>query len=165
MTKWLVAAAFTVVVSAGAFGNGKAQDSPARNKELCARFIEEVVNQGRLETLDELLDPDLVDHAPSPPGFSGSGVERVRRRLQELRSAFPDLTAVPGDMIAEGDRVVLRGAWSGTWTGAFLGRPPSGRRVSFEVIDILRISGGRCVEHWGRVDLNALLGSSDPAPK
>ncbi len=55
-------------------------------------------------------------------------------------------------MIAEGDKVVVRGTWSGTHKGEFMGIAPTGKSVSFGVIDIVRIAGGKVVEHWGQMD-------------
>ena len=70
-----------------------------------------------------------------------------------LRSAFPDLKATIEDTIAEGDKVVIRMTWRGTHTGGeFMGIPATGKSVSIGVIDIIRISGGKAVEHWGQMD-------------
>ena len=46
------------------------------------------------------------------------------------------------DVIAEGDRVVIRQTWTGTHKGEFMGVPPTGKSVSFGVIDIIRVAGG-----------------------
>jgi predicted ester cyclase len=69
-----------------------------------------------------------------------------------FRSAFPDFKATINDIIAEGDKVVIRMTWNGTHRGEFMGIPPTGKRVSFGVFDILRIAGGKFVEHWGQMD-------------
>jgi predicted ester cyclase len=69
-----------------------------------------------------------------------------------LRSACADFNATIDDILAEGDEVVIRQTWSGTQRGEFMGMPPTGKRVSFGVIDILRFAGGKVVEHWGQMD-------------
>ena len=69
-----------------------------------------------------------------------------------FRSAFPDFKVTIDDMIAEGDKVVVRGTWSGTHKGEFMGIPATGKSVSFGVIDTVRIAGGKMVEHWGLMD-------------
>jgi predicted ester cyclase len=74
-----------------------------------------------------------------------------------LRSAFPDFHATIDDIIAEGDKVVLRQTWTGTHKGEFMGIPPTGKRVSFGVIDIIRVDGDKCVEHWGQMDNAGLM--------
>jgi predicted ester cyclase len=51
-------------------------------------------------------------------------------------------------MIGEGDKVTTRKTFHGTHEGEFMGIPPTGRRVSMSLIDIVRISEGRVVEHW-----------------
>jgi len=45
------------------------------------------------------------------------------------------------DIIAEGARSVFRQTWSGTHKGGFMGIPPTGMRVSFGVVDIVRSAG------------------------
>ena len=55
-------------------------------------------------------------------------------------------------MIGEGDKVATRKTFHGTHEGEFMGIPPTGRRVSIGLIDIVRISEGRVVEHWSMGD-------------
>ena len=74
-----------------------------------------------------------------------------------FRTAFPDFNVSIDDMIAEGDKIVARTTWKGTQKGEFMGIPSSGKRVSFSVIDIIRISGGKFVEHWGLMDNSAMM--------
>ena len=70
-----------------------------------------------------------------------------------LRSAFLNFKTTIEDIIAEGDKVVIRMTWSGTHTGGeFMGIPATGKSVSFGVIDIIRMAGGKLVEHWGQMD-------------
>ena len=71
---------------------------------------------------------------------------------QMLRSAFPDFKATIDDMLADGDRVATRMTWTGTHQGEFMGIPPTGKRISIQVIDFVRFADGRFAEHWGLMD-------------
>jgi steroid delta-isomerase-like uncharacterized protein len=127
-----------------------------QNKALFRRFVEEVFNQGDVSLIDELLTPNFVEREVLPPG-TPSGREGVKQLTLMFRTAFPDFNVVIDDMIAEGDKIVARTTWNGTQKGEFMGIPPSGKRVSFDVIDIMRVSGGKVVEHWGVMDSMALM--------
>ena len=61
------------------------------------------------------------------------------------------------DVVAEGDRVVIRKTFRGTQTGEFMGMPPTGKSISVGVIDIFRIAGGKIVEHWGLADMMGMM--------
>jgi steroid delta-isomerase-like uncharacterized protein len=130
--------------------------SAEQNKALFRQFVEEAFNRGNLSLADELLAPDFVEHEELPPGIP-AGREGVKVLASMLRSAFPDFKATIDDMIAEGDKVVMRQTWTGTHKGEFMGIPATGKRVSFGVIDIVRIDGGKCVEHWGQMDSMGLM--------
>ncbi len=125
------------------------------NKALNRRFVEEVINEGNLDAIDELLDPGVVDHA-APPGFP-TGREGAKQFAAMMRSAFPDLHLTIEDMIAEGDKVVMRSTWSGTHQGEFMWIPATGRRVTVSAIDISRVADGRMVEHWEQFDALGLM--------
>lgn len=124
------------------------------NVRLARRIPEEVATQGRLELIDELCSPDVVDHVP----FGDSaGREGFRRNVETMRDAFEDFTAVVDDAIAEGDTVAMRLTLSGTHTGEFMGIPPTNR--SFEVSNMVftRIEDGRIVERWIQPDMLGML--------
>lgn len=130
--------------------------SVEQNKAEFRRMIDEVFNKGNVSTIDELLSPNFVEREVLPPG-TPSGREGVKQLTMLFRSAFPDFNVSIDDIIAEGDKIVARTTWNGTQKGEFMGIPPSGKRVSFDVIDIVRISGGKFVEHWGVMDTSALM--------
>jgi steroid delta-isomerase-like uncharacterized protein len=125
--------------------------SAEQNSELFRRFIDDVFNRGNLSALDEALAPDFVEHEELPPGIA-PGREGVKQFVGMLRSAFPDFKFAIDDVVAQDDKVVVRSTWTGTQQGEFLGIPPTGRGVSFGVIDIVRMAGGKGVEHWGQMD-------------
>jgi predicted ester cyclase len=81
-----------------------------------------------------------------------------------LRAAFPDLHAVIHDQLAEGDKVMTRKSFSGTHRGTFWGIPPTGKQVTIDLIDILRIADGQMVEHWNLVDWMGLMQQLQTTP-
>jgi steroid delta-isomerase-like uncharacterized protein len=76
---------------------------------------------------------------------------------QMFAAAFPDGKHDIQDVVAEGDRVVLRGLWRGTHKGPFQGIPASGRAVTIDMIIVDRIVDGRIVEHFAQFDAMALM--------
>ena len=125
--------------------------STEQNKALVRQMVEEIFNRGNMSRADEFLAPDFVEREELPPGIPRDR-EGVKQLTTVLRSAFPDFKATIDDIVAEGDKVVIRQTWSGTHKGEFMGVPPTGKSVSFGVIDIIRIAGGKFVEHWGQMD-------------
>ena len=130
--------------------------STEQNKALARRIMEEVINQGNASLADELFAPDFVEHEELPPGIP-SGIEAVKTLFTMFRGAFPDFQVKVDDLIAEGDKVVVRSTWSGTHKGEFMGIPASGKRVSFGVYDTIRMADGKVVEHWGQMDNMGLM--------
>ncbi|MDF2740333.1 MAG: hypothetical protein K0S88_1701 [Actinomycetia bacterium] len=109
------------------------------NKAVIQRLIEEVLNGGQLEVIDELYAPELAGAA--------------RRWITPFRTSFPDVHMEVVDLIAEGDKVVGRFTCSATHLGAWLGHAPTGRR--FERIDevsIFRLRDGRIIQAWSLED-------------
>lgn len=125
------------------------------NKQVVRLIFDEVISQGQLELLDELLAQDLIDTS-NPPGWP-EGREGARQIIAHFRAAFAGWHCVIEDMIAEGDTVVLRAIFRGTHTGEFLGIPPTGRRASWQEIHIGRYAAGKLVEHWGQRQMLQML--------
>jgi steroid delta-isomerase-like uncharacterized protein len=117
------------------------------NKKISWRLQEEVFGQGKLESVDELLAPDYVSHAPGEPELS-RGPEDIKEVVRGYHSAFPDINFAVEKQVAEGDMVVTRWIARGTHRGEFMGFPPSGRRIAVSGMSMDRISGGRIVENW-----------------
>ena len=74
-----------------------------------------------------------------------------------LFNAFPDFHANIEHLIAEEDMTVLHMTWTGTHEGEFMGIPPTGKRMSIKVIDIVRIIDGKFLEHWGLTDMMTMM--------
>ena len=125
------------------------------NKAVVRRFLEEVFNNGNLAVIDELIAPGFVEH-PSQPGQQ-PGPEGAKQAIGMFRAAFPDLRVTIDDMIAEGDRVVVRTTFTGTHQGDMMGIPPTGKQVSLSAISIERISGGKFVERREQADMMGMM--------
>ncbi len=119
------------------------------------RSIMDVVNSGNLGKADEVFDANYVEHSAAPD--QAPGVEGFKQLISMFRSAFPDLNSTVEDLIAEGDKVVGRVTASGTHKGELMGIAPSGNQVTISEIHIIRIAGGKVVEHWGIVDQLGLM--------
>ncbi len=89
----------------------------------------------------ELFSPDVVS-IPTPPG--GAGAQGMLNTLAFLGQVVPDLTWVPDEIIATGDsRYVVRGTFTGTPVGPFLGvDPATGNSFEAMSIDIVTVDGG-----------------------
>ena len=113
---------------------------------MIRRFVEEVQNGQDWAAYDELNDPDFVNLS-APPGMP-SDRAGGKLYLQAFAAAYPDAHFEIDDMIAEGDSVVTKKTFTGTNTGEFAGMPATGRQVSLQYVDIMRVRDGRIVEHW-----------------
>ena len=124
-------------------------------KIVVRRFVDEFQTRADERAFAELLDPEVLDHS-RPPGVA-PGAEGVRQQFDGFRAAFSGFRAEILDQVSEGDKVVTRKVFRGTHTGAFSGIDPTGAEVEIHVIDIVRVDGGRIVEHWNCVDRLGLL--------
>jgi steroid delta-isomerase-like uncharacterized protein len=134
------------------------------NKALARRFYDEVINQGNLDLLDELVSEDFVEHEELP-GLPTTGPEAPKAALGMFRAAFPDLQFTADEMIAEGDKVVVRGTMAGTHKGEFMGIPPTNKSFQVQFIDIVEIREGKATAHWGQTDQGAMMEQLGLAPE
>jgi steroid delta-isomerase-like uncharacterized protein len=104
-----------------------------------------------LKAIDETVAPDVRFHAPVPVGATGR--EALKQIWTGLLEAFPDIHVAVEDTLSEGDRIVARNTVTGTNSGRYMGRPPTGKSVSYSEIFIFRMADGRIAEVWGVVDV------------
>ena len=115
----------------------------ARNKDV-ARRLYAMINEGRVEQVADLVSPDYTEHDPLPG--QGSGREGAVDRFSMITTALAPHFTVE-DLIAEGDRVVVRWTNAGTHVGKFAGIPATGRTFTIAGIDIYRIADRQLSEH------------------
>jgi steroid delta-isomerase-like uncharacterized protein len=125
------------------------------NKAIVRRFFEELWNAKRLDRVDEFVAQDYVD-GNALPG-QAPGLDGAKQKWAMYFVGIPDLTATIHDLVAEGDRVVVRFTAEGTHQGRLLGVPATGKRVRVSGISIYRLAEGRLVEHWEEGDRLGLL--------
>jgi predicted ester cyclase len=135
---------------------------PERNKAVIRRFIEEVQNKKDYAVFDELNDPEFVNLS-SPPGIPANR-EGGKMYLRGFLNAFPDSYFTIDEMIAEGDRVVTKKTFTGTHTADFGDILATGKRVTLQYVDIMRLRDGRIVEHWMSMDQLSFLQQLGVAP-
>jgi steroid delta-isomerase-like uncharacterized protein len=127
----------------------------AENKAIVLRSESELWSKGNLAVADELYSPDFVCHFVAGPEWKG--VEGIKREVASHRTSFPDWHEEVDDVVAEGDKVVIRFTSTGTQRGEFQGIAPTGRKVRIQEMAIFRLSHGKIVEQWGMPDVHGLL--------
>jgi steroid delta-isomerase-like uncharacterized protein len=126
----------------------------AANKDLLRRFYREVHVDWNMALADEVVSPEFRSH-DWPAGATGP--KAFREYYAAIRSAVPDAHYEVDDMIAEGDRVVVRWRMLGTHKGAFNGIAPTGRAITLKEIAIYRVEDGKLMERWVVSDLHGAL--------
>lgn len=123
---------------------------------VARRLIDEGFSQGRLEVVDELVSPDMVEHQTRGPGHP-RGPEGVKAVIRALRGAFDGFRLSIEDFAVSGDTVWVRNQATGIHRGPFMGLQPTGRPISVAVYDVMRVQRGKVVEHWGLPDHSAMF--------
>lgn len=125
--------------------------TPHEHKAIVRRFFEEAWNHRKLDVIDEVFAPIVI--------FNGQPValETIKQSLAGRRAAFPDIQVTVEDQAAEGDKVSTRRTWRGTHQGPYRGIAPTGKRVMWTQISIVRLSEGKIVEDWSVADELSLL--------
>jgi len=83
--------------------------------------------------------------------------EALAKHIADVEAAFPNYEIITKDMLAEGDKVVVRGDFRGTHRGQFAGIEPTGKNVSTGLIIIYAVRGGKIVDHWMQFDMLTLF--------
>ena len=129
---------------------------PQDPESVYRRVVDEVISGGNVATFDDLTSPDLVEHEELPPGIPKNR-EGVKQFFSLLHTAFPDTMATIENLVVQGDMVAARLVVTGTHRGDFAGIPPTGKQVSIQVFDLVRVIDGKITEHWGLSDQLSLL--------
>ena len=129
-------------------------EKETQNKQIVVRLFEEVVNEGRLEVLDEIAWPDHLEHRPLPGQTQGR--EGLKQRASMVRAAFnPHFTLE--HVLADGDKVAAMRTSEGTHVAEWFGIPATGKSIVTQGVDVFLLRDGRLAEHWDVVDVTDFL--------
>jgi steroid delta-isomerase-like uncharacterized protein len=125
------------------------------NKKLVRRFYKEI-DEGNLDSMDELVAEDYLDHSPPPfPGFV-PGREGLKKSFRLFWEATPGTHEIE-DQVAEGDKVVTRMTARGVHSGDLPGIPATGNAIVMTATVIHRIVDGKLAEKWSDKDTLGFL--------
>lgn len=110
------------------------------NKDIIRRYLEDLRKDKSPATLDKYIAED-----------------ELKEHVAMYDSVLPGYYLEPHDIIAEGDRVVVRATVHGVHRGAFMSTQPTGKTVAFPLIIIYRMDEGKIVEHWMLTDMLAFM--------
>lgn len=123
--------------------------------EAVYRAVIDAVSRDDLPALNELLRENMVDHTPLPDQAAGRA--GFLQWLTAAKSSFSDLSGTVEDAFGKGDKVAGRVTWHGTHNGEFGGIEPTGRRVSFQALHIVRVVDGAIVDWWGEMNVMGIV--------
>ncbi|EEA03538.1 protein of unknown function DUF1486 [Burkholderia sp. H160] len=126
-------------------------------KAVVARFNREVIQDGNRQSFEDLMAPEFVNW--SAPSEALRGAETMWKTFAfVLRPAIGGMQVHIHEQLCEGDKVITRKTISGKHVGSLAGVEATGKDISIDVIDIVRIRDGRYFEHWGVNTLAAVVG-------
>jgi predicted ester cyclase len=121
-----------------------------QSKQVVLRLINEVMNRGHIDVIDELLAEDFVNHGGEvgggPPGITPK--QMFKRVAQDHHDTMGDLRVEIVEAIAEGEDVVVRSILNARHSGTMFGMPPTGNQLRFEVLHMYRVHDGKVTDHW-----------------
>lgn len=128
-----------------------------KNKATVTRFNKEFIESGDINAFNEIVAADFINQT-APPGVP-KGPEGVMYFFNHfLKPAFPDLKVQIQRQVAENDIVTTHKIFHTTHKGDFMGIPATGKNVTMEVMDIIRLKDGKFVEHWNVLDWQHVIG-------
>jgi steroid delta-isomerase-like uncharacterized protein len=124
------------------------------NKALAQEFYA-AINSGNLGIVDSHVADNFVDHEEFP-GIPPTK-EGVRQFFTMMRTSFPDYNLTLDHIVTEGDLVAIHGVIHGTHRGEFMGIAPTGKQIAVPFFELVRVTGGKAVEHWGVTDTTTMM--------
>jgi ketosteroid isomerase-like protein len=110
-------------------------------KAFVCRHFDDFVNRQDLAAADRNFAEDYREHGTDVPPGLPPGPAGPKQYLAAAFQRFPDIQVTIDDIIAEGDKVVVRNTWRATDS-------QSGERAEFSGIVIWRLAGGKLAERW-----------------
>ncbi len=116
--------------------------SSDQNKNTVRKLYEEILNTGRWELIEPIIAEDYI-------GVNNQkGAAAFAATVQGLRHGFPDIQWTVEDLVAEGDKVVVRWSWQGTHSNTFMGFEPTHKLLNNHAIGIYQFRGDQIIHAW-----------------
>lgn len=128
-----------------------------KNKAIIVHFDEACIEQNNADALDELVSDKVINHAARPG--TPNGKESFHHFLSALHAGLSDIKVEVLLQVAENDLVVTHKIIKAVHTGNFFGVAASGKPVSIEAIEIIRLENGKYVEHWVQSNMATAIGA------
>jgi len=119
-----------------------------KNKKLVETLCTTVFQKHDFSRLNEIMRDDYIQHNEDVP----QGRTGFKEFFEQMFKAMPDFTYTIKKIVAEGDTVMMYSTTTATHLGEWLGNPPTGNKLKFDVVDIFRIENGKIAEHWDVAD-------------
>lgn len=130
--------------------------TPSEHVDRINRLFDGVWNGEGPSVAEALVDPDYLIHDRAL-AEELRGPELYLALAEGTRDVFPDMAFTIEDTVAQGDRVALRWAMTGTHEGSMTGEEPTGREIELEAVEINRFADGLLAETWTQSDRLGLL--------
>jgi steroid delta-isomerase-like uncharacterized protein len=119
-----------------------------KNKKLVETLCTTVFQKHDFSRLNEIMRDDYIQHNEDVP----QGRTGFKEFFEQMFKAMPDFNYTIKKIVAEGDTVMMYSTTTATHLGRWLGNPPTGNKLKFDVVDIFRIENGKIAEHWDVAD-------------
>ncbi len=131
--------------------------TPEENAANCREFIQRVFNEHDMSFAEKMISDDFVDRSPMPgtAGDKASTIEMFRQMGERFAGSRSEIL----DLVASGNRVMVRSRTTGTDANGFMpGMPPTGKTFSMESIDVMTFDeNGLNAEHYGLADVSGVM--------
>ena len=119
-----------------------------KNRRAVLTLYETVFRNHDFSRLDDIMRDDYIQHNEDCPQGKAGFVQF----FESIFAGIPDFSYTMKRIVAEGDLVMLWSTTTGTHQNEWLGCPPTGNELNFDVVDIFRLEDGLIAEHWDVAD-------------
>jgi predicted ester cyclase len=138
--------------------NMKRTNELSAEEELVRRYFHEVLDQGKVQLIEDLFHPQCVMHRP---GGTVVGIDSVRGVAERTKQTFARFETQVHDVFGSGDRLVIRlshcGLGGGMWRSRIGNFDVTGKTVTWNAMAIFRFENRRIIEEWVNRDELAMI--------
>jgi predicted ester cyclase len=110
-------------------------------KDFVRKHFDDFVNKKKSDVALTNFSPDFLDH--DAPRGEAVGPLAAKKMMERVYGIWPDITVEIEDIMAEGDKVMVRNKWRGTST--------DGKRIKFHGFVLWRFANKKIVERWATI--------------